>query len=918
MYVPITVNGHALGTADLINSAGFYGGSSGSSLATVATTGKYTDLLSVPTKLSQFTNDLSVAPQVNADFSATSGVAQILNKPTKLSQFTNDLAVAPQVNADYSATSGVAQILNKPTKLSQFTNDLTAAAGNWSVPGTLAVTGATTVTGGVSTSTLSLTPSQGQGIGVISVLNPSLGVNSFHSLTMGQGSTANNLGQFTFNYVAKDSASNYISLGLYGSQQPLAVYNNSVAVTGPLTVSGSTQTAGLTNTGNQTIAGTLAVTGTTSTGALTASSVSTPTLTVAGSSVSAQVKADWNATSGIAQILNKPPVATPQCQSFALSGPWPASGTAGSNSVTLLGGYQVWTGSVDCYATALGTATINWYVNGASAASSKMYFNAGNCYEALPTVTWVTTLAAGSYTWYPQHASSGVGASDSNASAYVSVTEYTLSAAASQINTDWNATSGLAQLLNKPTKLSQFTNDLSACSANWTVPGTLTASTLSGASLALTGAQGGVGALSVINPNMGVNSYISLTMGLSSTSNNLAQFSYTYVSNGSASNCVTLGLYGSVQPFSVYASSVAVTGTLAVSSTLTTAGLTNTGNESIAGTLAVTGLATASAGVNIPAAKTLNFGSDQTKATNAGSIGYQLATAGALDVFGAGTAVGSRVVKLWDNVTVAGSVTGSSLICSGAGNCSTVRVDGTATTGSLYYTCNSGTAHIWGFGATNNNAGQVILSPSSITPTTDASMSIGASGNRWSSLYTSGITHAPGMAALAFRWNAGAGIAYNTSNASLYTNEWLPSGSPGEWYGSSSNNGYAFSNAVNSRWVCPAAGLWSFTFSFGIDSATAFPKTTRIGISMSPMVIATSTLNPANYYASGNRPSVVFASEEICNMPAPGIVRTFSTVFCDVGNVLQCWLASSTDTKSYSWANGGSVNYIEGFPVALA
>ena len=46
------------------------------------------------------------AAQVNADWNAASGVAQILNKPT---------IPAAQVNSDWDATSGVAEILNKPT-----------------------------------------------------------------------------------------------------------------------------------------------------------------------------------------------------------------------------------------------------------------------------------------------------------------------------------------------------------------------------------------------------------------------------------------------------------------------------------------------------------------------------------------------------------------------------------------------------------------------------------------------------------------------------------------------------------------------------------------------------------------------------------------------------------------------------------
>jgi hypothetical protein len=48
----------------------------------------------------------SPTPQVNADWNASSGVAEILNKPT---------IPNAQVNSDWNASSGVAQILNKPT-----------------------------------------------------------------------------------------------------------------------------------------------------------------------------------------------------------------------------------------------------------------------------------------------------------------------------------------------------------------------------------------------------------------------------------------------------------------------------------------------------------------------------------------------------------------------------------------------------------------------------------------------------------------------------------------------------------------------------------------------------------------------------------------------------------------------------------
>ena len=102
-------------------------------LADVATSGDYADLVNkptIPTTTSQLTNNsgfitaADVPAQVNADWTATSGVQQILHKPNLAPVATsgsyNDLTNKPtipaaQVNADWNATSGLAQILNKPT-----------------------------------------------------------------------------------------------------------------------------------------------------------------------------------------------------------------------------------------------------------------------------------------------------------------------------------------------------------------------------------------------------------------------------------------------------------------------------------------------------------------------------------------------------------------------------------------------------------------------------------------------------------------------------------------------------------------------------------------------------------------------------------------------------------------------------------
>lgn len=103
------------------------------SLAAVAFSNDYNDLDNLPTipnATSDLTNDsgfitiADVPAQVNADWNASSGVAQILNKPSLATVATsgsyNDLSNKPtipaaQVNSDWNAVSGLAEILNKPT-----------------------------------------------------------------------------------------------------------------------------------------------------------------------------------------------------------------------------------------------------------------------------------------------------------------------------------------------------------------------------------------------------------------------------------------------------------------------------------------------------------------------------------------------------------------------------------------------------------------------------------------------------------------------------------------------------------------------------------------------------------------------------------------------------------------------------------
>ena len=79
------------------------------------------------------------AAQVNSDWNASTGVAQILNKPSLATVATSgsytDLSNKPtipaaQVNSDWNASTGVAQILNKPTIVSPIT--ISTSISSWS------------------------------------------------------------------------------------------------------------------------------------------------------------------------------------------------------------------------------------------------------------------------------------------------------------------------------------------------------------------------------------------------------------------------------------------------------------------------------------------------------------------------------------------------------------------------------------------------------------------------------------------------------------------------------------------------------------------------------------------------------------------------------------------------------------------
>ena len=124
--------------------------------------------------------------------------------------------------------------------------------------------------------------------------------------------------------------------------------------------------------------------------------------------------------------------------------------------------------------------------------------------------------------------------------------------------------------------------------------------------------------------------------------------------------------------------------------------------------------------LNLTGTNVIQLGLNTTgKEANAGKIGYQMTTSDALDIYGAGTLANSRKIKLWDNVTIPGSLgvggainipsTTDSTICINMGSDLTKG----AYAGRIYYNPTSGPGstpmlEIWG-GATGTNSKTIKL-----------------------------------------------------------------------------------------------------------------------------------------------------------------------------------------------------------------
>ena len=384
--------------------------------------GDYNDLVNVPqipqipADVSAFSNDAGyitandVPAQVNADWNATTGAAQILNKPilfsgnyndltnkpaiptvpTNVSAFTNDAGYLmgytetdPTVPAwakaatkpayDYSEIANTPTIPTVPTNVSAFTNDagyITSAA----------IPDIPTVPTNVSTFT--------NDAGYITANDVPAQVNADWNATTGAALILNKPSLFDGNYNSLSNKPNLAAVAISGSYNDLI---NKPAI--PTAVGELTNNVGY----------------------------------ITAAQVPAQVNADWNATSGTAQILNKPTL---------FSGNY--------NDLTNLPQIPQIPADISAFNNDAG------YVTSAAI-------------PTVPTNVSAFTNDAGYVTAVDVQQAAGI---PTNVSAFQNDAGYiTAAQVPAQVNADWNATSGAAKILNKPAiptvpaNVSAFYND---------------------------------------------------------------------------------------------------------------------------------------------------------------------------------------------------------------------------------------------------------------------------------------------------------------------------------------------------------------------------------------------------------------------------------------------------------------------------
>ncbi len=388
--------------------------------------GDYNDLANtpaiptVPSNVSAFTNDAGYLtdytetdPQFNAwdkDYDDLTNKPTIPTVPTNVSSFTNDAGyithsdIPAQVNADWNATSGAAQILNKPaiptvpTNVSAFAND-----ANYVTTSQMDAAGYITAAQVPTQVNADWNATTGAAL----ILNkPTLFSGNYNDLT-------NRPTLFDGNYNSLSNRPNLAAVATSGNYNDLI--NKPSIPNVPTYVSSFTNDAGY----------------------VTSSQLNAANYITASQVPASQVNADWNATSGAAQILHKPTLFSGNYNDL-------------TNKPTLFSGNY---------------NDLSNRPNLATVATSGNYNDLTNkpAIPTVPTNVSAFTNDAGYLTSADVQQAAGI---PTVVSAFQNDAGYiTAAQVPAQVNADWNATSGAAKILNKPTiptipaNVSAFYND---------------------------------------------------------------------------------------------------------------------------------------------------------------------------------------------------------------------------------------------------------------------------------------------------------------------------------------------------------------------------------------------------------------------------------------------------------------------------
>ena len=109
------------------------------------------------------------------------------------------------------------------------------------------------------------------------------------------------------------------------------------------------------------------------------------------------------------------------------------------------------------------------------------------------------------------------------------------------------------------------------------------------------------------------------------------------------------------------------------------------------------------------------------------------------------------------------------------------------------------------------------------------------------------------------------------------------------------------------RFVAPVAGLYHFTFNWGVGGNTTSNVYNRVFMSRNTSQLS----SPPDPTASG---SPVFAATENCQPASQSLLQSCSApVICAVGDVIQCWFSVSAGSVTvYSWINRLACAYLAG------